>query len=139
MERVSSQSRRQPLHRALERRADDRLYRSQARKRRRTDRPATALRRTRQLSLQRHPDPRFIESPPVTQFVPAGAVIITFAGGLETPPMVTTTCCIPTGTVAGTMKLICRVPILPGPNPTNCVKAGTPPTVTDTGRIGLGS
>ena len=61
-----------------------------------------------------------------------------FPAGLDTPATVTTTGCLPAGTDIGTVKLICAVPTKPGVIPRNGTIACTPPTVTDTGSIGLG-
>src|SRR5581483_6667264 len=68
--------------------------------------------------------------------------MVTLAGGLATVPTVTTTGCSPSGALGGMVKLICVTPTNPEGMPTNqplLVSTGTPPTVTDTGRTGLGS
>ena len=69
---------------------------------------------------------------------PGAAVTVTFTGGLATPFAVTTTGCTPGGTEAGSRTFNCTSPTRPGVTPINWVKAGIPPTVTDTGRNGFG-
>src|SRR5690349_17705942 len=59
-------------------------------------------------------------------------------GGLEAEPTVTTTDCASRGASGGTTKLIWVWPTRPAGTPTTCVAAGIPPTVTVTGRRGLG-
>src|SRR5215469_3667198 len=64
-----------------------------------------------------------------------------FAAGLDAEPTVTTTGCIPSGTLLGMVKLICVTPTKPLGMPVNSTFDGgtaIPPTVIETGSVGTG-
>src|ERR1017187_6972005 len=58
-------------------------------------------------------------------------VTVNLPGVLSTPPMVTTTGCVPAGTLPGTVKLIWVTPTSPYGIPTKKGVTGTPPTVKE--------
>src|SRR5271165_1119303 len=67
-------------------------------------------------------------------------VTLNLAGALATPPTVTITCCVPSGTLSGTVKLICVTPTDQDGTPTNRIPevASTPPMLRVTGCTGFG-
>src|SRR5437588_2465366 len=66
-------------------------------------------------------------------------LIIRFSGGLAMPPTVTTTGCTPGAAFAGTVTVSSVIPNNPDGTPKTVTLAATPPTVTLTGRRGLGA
>src|SRR3954451_7619824 len=67
------------------------------------------------------------------------AVIVMLAGALATPPIVTTTACVPNGAAAGMRTLICVTPTRPAGIPMNCMGASIPAMETARACAGAGN